>query len=137
MPPESGPKSVLIIDDEPNARKVIKLLLEREGYRVLTAANGEEGLILSKVERPGVILLDLMMPKMNGHETLKRLKEDQDTTDIPVIVVSAKVGEHDIAASFRLGALFHVEKPYETQDLLKKITVAVTRSGGPGEGAEA
>ena len=121
MAQDKGPLTVLIIDDEPNARKVVKLLLEREGYRVLTAANGEEGLILSKVERPDVILLDLIMPKMNGHETLKRLKEDHDTNAIPVIVVSAKVGEHDIDSSFRLGALFHVEKPYETQDLLQKI----------------
>ena len=130
MAQESGQLTVLIIDDEANARKVIKLLLEREGYRVLTAANGEEGLILAKVERPAVVLLDLMMPKMNGHETLKRMREDQDTNEVPVIVVSAKVGEGDIAASFRLGALFHVEKPYETQDLLQKIKVAVTRTGG-------
>lgn len=127
---EGKPLTVLFIDDEANARKVIKLLLEREGYRVLTAANGEEGLVLAKVEHPDVILLDLMMPKMNGHEALKRLKEDLDTNDIPVIVVSAKLGENDIATSFRLGALYHVEKPYETQDLLQKITVAVQRSGG-------
>jgi CheY-like chemotaxis protein len=127
--------TVLIIDDEPNARKVIKLLLEREGYRVLTAANGEEGLVLSKVERPRVILLDLMMPKMNGHETLKRLREDPDTEDVPVIVVSAKVGENDIATSFKLGALFHVEKPYETQDLLTKIQAALQQAGGGGAAA--
>jgi len=74
-----------------------------------------------------------MMPKMNGHETLKRLREDQDTNDIPVIVVSAKVGENDIATSYKLGALFHVEKPYETRDLLQKIKVAVSRGGAEGE----
>ena len=119
-------RTILMIDDESNARKVTKLVLEREGFRVLTAATGDEGLILAKVERPHVILLDVMMPKMNGYETLKRLREDQDTGTVPVIMVTARGTEHDIATSFRLGAVFHIEKPYETQDLLNKITVALT-----------
>lgn len=128
----SLPVTVLMIDDESNARKMAKLLLEREGFRVVTAANGEEGLILAKVEQPSVILLDLMMPKMNGHETLRRLRDDQDTNHIPVIMVTAKGTEHDIATSFRLGAVFHIEKPYETKDLLQKIQIALTLSGGGG-----
>jgi CheY-like chemotaxis protein len=123
--------TILMIDDEANARKVVKLLLEREGYRVLTAANGEEGLILAKVERPAVVLLDVMMPKLNGYETLKRLREDQDTSAIPVIMVTAKGTEHDIATSFKLGAIFHVEKPYETKDLIQKIQVALMEQGTP------
>ena len=121
--------TVLMIDDESNARKMAKLLLEREGYRVVTAANGEEGLLLAKVEQPSVVLLDLMMPKMHGHETLRRLRGDEDTKHIPVIMVSARGTEHDIASSFRLGAVFHVEKPYETNDLIQKIQIAVTLSG--------
>jgi len=121
--------TILMIDDEVNARKVVKLLLEREGYRVLTAANGEEGLILAKVDRPAVILLDIMMPKLNGYETLKRLRNDQDTSEIPVIMVTAKGTEHDIATSFKLGAVFHIEKPYETKDLIQKIQVAMMERG--------
>jgi CheY-like chemotaxis protein len=124
-------RTVLMIDDESNARRVAKLLLEREGFRILTAANGEEGLILAKVERPNVVLLDVMMPKMNGYETLKRLREDEDTKMIPVIMVTARGTEHDIATSFRLGAVFHIEKPYETKDLLQKISVALSL---PSEG---
>jgi len=124
--------TVLMIDDESNARKMAKLLLEREGYRVVTAANGEEGLLLAKVEQPSVVLLDLVMPKMDGHETLRRLRDDQDTKHIPVIMVSARGTEHDIASSFRLGAVFHVEKPYETKDLVQKIQIAVTLSGRGG-----
>ena len=119
-------RTVLLIDDESNARKVTKLLLEREGFRVLTAATGDEGLILAKVERPDVILLDVMMPKMNGYETLKRLRDDQDTAEVPVIMVTARGTEHDIATAFRLGAVSHIEKPYETQDLLNKISAALT-----------
>ena len=127
-------RTVLMIDDENNSRKIAKLLLEREGLRVLTAGNGEEGLILAKVERPHVVLLDVMMPKVNGYETLKRLREDQDTRSIPVIMVTARGTEHDIATAFRLGAVFHIEKPYETQDLLQKITVALTLPKDQGAG---
>ena len=135
--PEATPQyTVLMIDDEANARKLAKLLLEREGYRVLTAANGEEGLILAKVERPSVILLDVMMPKMDGFETLKRLRGDEDTKAVPVIMVTASGSEQSIAESFKMGAIFHVEKPYETKDLVQKIKVAVTLpSQGEGEAA--
>ena len=126
MPEEKSLHTILIVDDELNSRKLVKLLLEREGYRALTAANGEEGLILAKVEQPSLILLDVIMPKMNGFEMLRRLREDQDTNRIPVVMVTAKGTEHDIASSFRLGAVFHVEKPYETKDLLQKIEVALT-----------
>ena len=130
MADEKPRRTVLMIDDESNSRKVVKLLLEREGYRVLTAPNGEEGLILAKVETPDVILLDVIMPKMDGYETLRRLRGDQDMHEIPVIMVTAKGTEHDIAASFRRGAVFHVEKPYETKDLLQKIQVALTLKEG-------
>ena len=124
MSPEAV-KTVLMVDDEANARKIAKLILEREGYRTLTASNGEEGLILAKVEQPDVILLDIMMPKMSGYDMLKRLPEDQDTLQIPVIMVTARGTEHDIATSFRLGAIFHLQKPYEMKDLLQKIQVAL------------
>jgi DNA-binding response OmpR family regulator len=134
MPEGTTQHSILMIDDEANARKVVKLLLEREGYRVLTAPNGEEGLILAKVERPHVILLDVMMPKLSGFDTLKRLRDDEDVKHIPVIMVTARGSEHDIATSFKLGAIFHVEKPYETKDLLQKIQIAI-QSGEPGAAA--
>ena len=129
-----APKTVLMVDDEANARKVAKLILEREGYRTLTASNGEEGLVLAKVEQPDVILLDIMMPKMSGYDMLKRLREDQDTQQIPVIIVTARGTEHDIATSFKLGAVFHLQKPYETKDLLQKLQVAM-RLPDTGEAA--
>lgn len=122
----TSPKPLIIlVDDETHSRTLVRLLLEREGYRVQTASNGEEGLILAKVEQPGVILLDIMMPEMNGYEVLRRLKVDPDTRKIPVIVLTAKGTERDMAASFRLGAVFHLEKPYETMDLIQKIRTAM------------
>lgn len=117
--------TVLLIDDEESARRLVKLLLELEGYHVLTAPNGEEGLILAKVERPDVILLDIIMPKLNGHEVLRRVKSDPDTSSIPVIMLTARGADHDIAASFRFGATCHIEKPFETKDLLEKIRAAL------------
>ena len=133
MAQEPSTVTILAVDDDVNARKLITLLLEREGYRVITAAHGEEALILAKVQRPQVILLDIMMPKMNGYDALKRLRQDPDTKEIPVIMVTARGAEHDIAASFRLGAVFHVEKPYETKELVQKIRVAMRATASPSE----
>ena len=135
--PDNSQRAILMIDDEANSRMLAKLLLEREGFRVITAPNGQDGLILAKVEQPDVVLLDVMMPKMNGHETLRRLREDIDTKHIPVIMVTARGTEYDIAASFRLGAVFHIEKPYETQDLLQKIRVALSLRAQGSAGQQA
>ena len=120
-------RTILVIDDEYAVRRLTKLFLERRGYRVLTAADGTEGLILAKVEQPDVILLDLMMPKMNGHEVLQRLKSDPDTKDIHVIVLTAKSGDRDRATAFQLGVVDYIEKPYRTADLLQKIEIAFPR----------
>lgn len=122
------PRTILTIDDELSGRKLTRMLLEREGYRVLTAANGEEGLVLAKAEQPDLILLDLMMPKMSGHEVLRRLKRDPDTKAIPVLMLTARGADPDIENSFQLGAVFHVEKPYEIKDLLQKIQAAFIAS---------
>lgn len=123
--------TILVIDDEEDARRLVKLLLEQAGYHVLTSPSGAEGMILAKVERPDVILLDIIMPKMNGHEVLRRLKQDPDTSVIPVIMVTAKGAERDIAASFQFQAAFHVEKPFEVRDLLEKIKIAVALAAPP------
>lgn len=124
MRTDDAMRTVLLIDDEEDARRLVKLLLEHEGYRVLTSPSGSEGMILAKVEHPDVILLDIIMPKMNGHDVLHRLKDDPDTCTIPVIMLTAKGAERDIAASFQLKAAFHVEKPFQVRDLLEKIQVA-------------
>lgn len=129
-------KTVLVVDDEHFSRRLACLLLERAGFRVLTAANGEDAILLAKVQRPDLILLDLVMPKMGGHEALRRLKDDPDLHHTPVIVVTAKAAEQDIAASFRLGAAFHLEKPYETMDLLTKIHAALTMAEAHHQGPQ-
>lgn len=137
MPEADRPRTVLMIDDEESARKLVKLLLERSGYRVFTAPNGSDGLVLAKAELPRVILLDVMMPKMDGYETLRRLKKDPDTRAIPVMMLTAKGADHDIAQSFALGAVCHLEKPYETKDLLQKIEMALALTAPPEGGDRA
>lgn len=120
---EQPARLILAVDDEESSLKLIRLLLERVGYRVLTAPSGEEGLVLAKAEQPDVILLDVIMPGIDGHEMLRRLKRDPDTKAIPVMMVTARGADQDIEQSFKLGAVFHLEKPYETHDLLKKLEV--------------
>ena len=131
MAPER-PAQILMIDDEASGRRLVKLLLERAGYHVLTAPGGEEGLILAKTEHPDVILLDVRMPRLDGYETLRRLKRDPDTKVIPVMVLTAKGADQDIAMSFKLGAVFHLDKPYETRELLQKIEVALALAAQEG-----
>lgn len=129
MAADKTPVVVLMVDDEMSNRKLVSLLLGRVGYTVLTAPNGDEGLIVAKAEHPDVILLDIIMPVMDGHEMLSRLKRDPETKDIPVIMLTARGADQDIATSFKRGAVFHLDKPYETKDLLQKIEVALTVSG--------
>ena len=126
---------ILMVDDEASGRRITKLVLERSGYQVLTAPSGEEGLVLAKAEHPDVILLDIMMPKMDGYETLRRLKRDPDTRVIPVLMLTARGADQDIAMSFQLGAVFHLDKPYETKDLLRKIEGALARAAQEDAGA--
>ena len=129
MPQEGTVRgSVLIVDDDGSSRKVLKMLLEQETFKTFTAADGTEGILLAKVEHPQVILLDVIMPKLDGYRVLKRLKDDPDTELIPVIMLTAKGADKDIRTSFQLGAVFHVEKPFEAADLLQKIQVALLRT---------
>ena len=125
------PHTLLVVDDEPATRQLLALLLEQCGYHVLTAADGLEGLHLAQAHSPAMILLDLMMPRLGGHELLRRVKSDPGLQRVRVIILSAKGSEQDMAESARLGALCHLEKPYEVEDLLRRISEAL--AGAPGE----
>ncbi len=82
-------KTVLIVDDEERNRRLLEVFASSDGYRTLTATNGEQGLLLARTERPDVVLLDLMMPGMDGFEVARKLKDQAETAHIPVIVVSS------------------------------------------------
>ena len=119
MPEDKSKRTILVVEDEYAVRRLTRLLLERRGYQVLTAADGTEGLILAKVEQPDVILLDLMMPKMEGHDVLQRLKSDPDTKDAQVIMVGTKSDNRDRNTSLHLGEFDYVVKPWRTSALLQ------------------
>ncbi|MDO8527790.1 MAG: response regulator [Deltaproteobacteria bacterium] len=114
-------KKILIVDDERDLVDMLQLLLETFGFGVLTAYDGEAGLTLAQKEIPDLILLDVMMPKMNGYEVCRTLKKEEKTKTIPVLMLSAKVQENDKFWGMEAGASDYITKPFDAQDLLAKI----------------
>ena len=117
---------VLVVDDDPVIQKLLKVNFEMEGYEVLSAADGAEGLDQAK-SGPDVIILDVMMPKMNGLEVLAALKADAGTENIPVILLSAKAQAGDVQAGLDRGANAYVTKPFDPLDLLERVGALIKR----------
>jgi len=114
-------KKILFIEDEPDQIAMVGMRLEAVGYEMLSASDGKEGLKKVSEEKPDLILLDMIMPKMDGLEVCRRLKETPDTAGIPVIVITA-TGEKDAEKRCRdCGAEDFVKKPYESKNLVAKI----------------
>ena len=119
-------EKVLIIDDEIHFLKLVESRLKANGYEVITARDGKEGLEKAKTKMPDLILLDIIMPKMDGRETLKRLRQDEDTKSIPVIMLTVKGEVNDIVQSLvHNGAIDYIVKPFMTFDFLAKIKNAL------------
>ncbi len=118
--------TILIIDDDTSVRKVAKMRLEREGYRVVSAADGDEGLQLAQTEHPQLILLDILMPRMDGREVLRRLKSDPATHAIPVILLTVLEAQDEIHQSIGPGYADRLPKPYNPEHLLQKVRTLLT-----------
>jgi len=116
-------RKILVIDDEPDVLDFLKLVLAKSGYEPLVAPNGTEGLIRAHVEEPDLILLDIMMEETDGWETLRQLKLNPDSRDIPVVVLSAQAEDKDKIRALREGALDYITKPFSLRDSLSKIAV--------------
>ena len=115
-------KKILFVEDEPSLQKAISELLTQEGFKVLNASDGEEGLKFAAAEDPDLILLDLILPKKDGFEVLKELKADEKTKDIPVIVLTNLEGIGDVEKALSLGAKTYLVKAnYELEDVLKLV----------------
>ncbi len=112
---------VLVVDDEVYIVHILDFSLRMEGYEVVTALDGEQALEKVKSERPDLIVLDIMMPKLDGYDTCKRLKASQDTRDIPVILLSAKGRNVDQRMGFEAGADDYITKPFSPRKLVEKI----------------
>jgi DNA-binding response OmpR family regulator len=119
---------VLVVEDEPDVAELIRYNLTRERYEVLLVANGADALKLARESRPDLILLDLMIPQLNGWEVCRRLKQDGATRAVPVIVVTARVDEGDKVLAFEMGADDYVTKPFSVRELVARVRAVVRRS---------
>ncbi|MEM5948265.1 response regulator [Spirochaetia bacterium 38H-sp] len=118
---------VLVVDDEPDIRELVAFNLEREGYRVSTAEDGNTALQIVRSELPDVVVLDLMLPGKDGLEVCRDLKADKATTNIPIIMLTAKAEEADIVIGLELGADDYVTKPFSPRVLLARIKAVLKR----------
>lgn len=115
-------KRIVCIEDEPETTNLVQLILTREGYEVLGADGGEEGLAMVREELPDLVLLDLMMPDMDGWQVYQLLKEDEATRDIPVIVVTAKVQSIDKVLGLQVAKVDdYITKPFRPEELSERV----------------
>jgi DNA-binding response OmpR family regulator len=114
-------KKILIVDDEVDLVETVRFPLEMEGYHVLVSYNGEDALNQARKENPDLILLDLMLPKLDGYKVCRLLKFDDKYKHIPILMLTAKTQEKDKALGMETGANEYITKPFEMDDLLKKV----------------
>lgn len=114
-------KRVLVVDDSPTDRQLVTTLLHKQGYEVTTAVDGEDALEKVAAERPPLIVLDIILPKMNGYQVLRQLKAAPETRDIKVILVSSKSQESDRFWGLKQGADDYIAKPYPDDALLNAV----------------
>jgi len=111
-------KKILAVDDERHIVRLIQVNLERAGYKVITAYDGREALKKIEEERPDLVVLDVMMPNMNGLETLKQIRSTPTMRDLPVIMLTAKAQDQDIFQGYSYGADVYLTKPFNPPELL-------------------
>jgi DNA-binding response OmpR family regulator len=124
---ENGKPLVLVADDDPDILALVSFRLERAGYDVLGASDGEEALRLALGHAPDLAVLDVMMPKLDGYEVTTRLRQNGATRRMPIILLTARVQEADIARGFEVGADDYVKKPFSPQELGARVQAILGR----------
>lgn len=119
-------QTILVVDDEAKLREMVRLYLEREGFRVVEAANGREALFAARYEKPDLVLLDLMMPEMGGYDFIRQFTKESDA---PIIVLTARIEESDKVVGLELGADDYVTKPFGVQELMARVRAVLRRVG--------
>jgi DNA-binding response OmpR family regulator len=114
-------KKILIVDDEVDLVETIRFPLEMEGYTVLVSYNGEDALNQARRERPDLILLDLMLPKLDGYKVCRLLKFDEKFKHIPILMLTAKTQQKDKSMGMETGADEYITKPFDMEELMKKV----------------
>jgi DNA-binding response OmpR family regulator len=119
-------KTVMVVDDEERIRSLVRAYLEQEGFRVVMAADGREALFVARSEKPDLIILDLMMPEMDGHEFMRLHRKERET---PMIILTARVEESDKIIGLELGADDYVTKPFSPRELVARVRAVLRRAG--------
>jgi DNA-binding response OmpR family regulator len=119
-------KTILVVDDEQRLVSVVKAYLEQEGFRVVTASNGGEAIHVARQEKPDLIILDIMMPEMDGYEFLRVHRKERET---PIIMLTAKVADNEKVIGLELGADDYVTKPFKPRELIARVRAVLRRVG--------
>ena len=127
-------QTILVVDDEPRYRSLIQAYLEQSGYRVVTAMNGRDALFVARQEKPNLIVLDIMMPELDGFEFIRLHRKERET---PVILLTAKIDEEDKVIGLELGADDYVTKPFSPRELLARVRAVLRRGGTQSNQSEA
>ncbi len=115
------PTKILIVDDDIDSLDLLDLLLQRTGYETMTAPNGETGLVSARQERPDLILLDIVLPDMDGYQVLEALRSSKETRDTPVILITGIFQKGEKTKAHRAGADAFLERPFSPQELFRSI----------------
>src|SRR6266849_1396074 len=122
-------KTILVVDDEERIVSLLKAYLTNEGFRVVTAKNGREALFSARDEKPDLILLDIMMPEMDGHEFIRLHRKERET---PIILLTAKIEEGDKVVGLEMGADDYVTKPFSPRELTARVRAILRRAAREG-----
>lgn len=121
-------EKILVVDDEENIVELIRFNLENNGYRVITAQNGSEALKIAKMEQPQLVLLDLMLPGMDGYDVCKEIRKDNNISNTPIIMITAKGEELDKILGLELGADDYLTKPFSIRELIARVKAVLRRT---------
>jgi DNA-binding response OmpR family regulator len=127
------PEKILIVDDDVDTLRLVGLMLQRQGYQIVAANNGNQALVMAKTEKPDLILLDIMMPDLDGYEVTRQLRESPDTSSIPIIMFTAKSQLEDRVTGFEVGADDYLTKPTQPRELFVHVQdiLARKKTAGP------
>jgi len=119
------PKTILVVDDEPQIVRLVRAYLEEAGYRVVTASDGQEALYVARHEKPDLVVLDVLMPKMDGLEFTRRIRRERD---VPIIMLTARAEETDRIVGLELGADDYVTKPFSPKEVIARVRAVLRRA---------
>jgi DNA-binding response OmpR family regulator len=123
-------QTILVVDDEPQIVRLVRAYLEQAGFRVVTASDGEQALVVARHERPDLVLLDVLMPRMDGLEFTRRIRRERD---VPIVMLTARAEETDRVVGLELGADDYVTKPFSPRELVARVRAVLRRAGAPAE----